>query len=272
MLTAAAVHAAWHSLIKSSGDQIASLAGMGLIAAIPSLGVIAVVGLPTPATWAVLAVSTALHVAYKLCLSSAYARGDLGEAFPLARGGVPLFTLAIAYGMLDQIPTRPQWFAVGAISAGLLLIVAERLRSNFSVRLVTASTLAALTVASYSVLDAYGIRVAGNWLVFTAWLIVLDNIAFLAIARLKRGPQLWSILLATKGRVIVSGLLGLCSFGIFLWALSRSPVAPVTALRETSVLFAILIGATLHKERLSGQRVAAGILIVAGIGIIAVWR
>lgn len=272
MLFAAILHAAWHGLVKSSDDQIVNLAGMGVVAAIPALALLPFVGLPAPAAWWILIVSTGLHVAYKLCLSSAYARGDLGEAFPLARGGVPLFALAIAFVTLGQVPTAPQWIAIGAISAGLLLIVAERLRGEVSVPLIVAAALAALAVASYSVLDAHGVQVAGNWVTFTAWLIVLDNMTFLAVARHRRGQGLWPALVAMRGRVIVSGLLGLLSFSVFLWALGRSPVAAVSALRETSVLFAILIGAMLHRERWSAQRIAAGCLIVLGIGIIAIYR
>jgi len=272
MLFAAVLHAAWHSLVKSSDDQIVSLAGMGLVASIPAVVLLPFVGLPTPGTWWVLLVSSALHVAYKLCLSSAYARGDLGEAFPLARGGVPLFALSIAYVALGQVPTAPQWLAIGTISAGLLLIVAERLRQNLSLPLLSAAAFAALAVASYSVLDAYGVQVAGSWIVFTAWLIVLDNMTFLALSQNRRGRALWPAMWAMRGRVLVSGLLGLLSFSVFLWALGRSPVAAVSALRETSVLFAILIGALFYRERWSGQRMVAGLLIISGIGIIAVYR
>jgi drug/metabolite transporter (DMT)-like permease len=272
MLLAAVLHAAWHSLVKSSDDPIVSLAGMGLVASIPALALLPFVGMPATGTWWVLIVSTGLHVTYKLCLSSAYARGDLGEAFPLARGGVPLFALAIAYAALGQVPTAPQWLAIGAISAGLMLIVAERLRQNLSLPLLTAAAFAALAVASYSVLDAYGMQVAGSWIVFTAWLIVLDNMTFLLVSRHRRGSALWAAMWVMRGRIVVSGLLGLLSFSVFLWALSRSPVATVSALRETSVLFAILIGALLHKERFSGQRMAAGVLIVLGIGVIAAYR
>ena len=143
---------------------------------------------------------------------------------------------------------------------------------TFSLPLLTAAALAALAVASYSVLDAYGVQIAGSWITFTAWLIVLDNMTFLLVSRHRRGHALWPAMLAMRGRIVVSGLLGLLSFSVFLWALSRSPVAAVSALRETSVLFAILIGAILHKERFSLQRVAAGVLIVFGIGIIAVYR
>jgi drug/metabolite transporter (DMT)-like permease len=101
---------------------------------------------------------------------------------------------------------------------------------------------------------------------------VLDNMTFLMVSRHRRGAALWTAMWVMRGRIVVSGLLGLLSFSVFLWALSRSPVATVSALRETSVLFAILIGALLHQERWSGRRVAAGLLIVLGIGVIATVR
>ena len=120
-------------------------------------------------------------------------------------------------------------------------------------------------------LDAYGVRVFGNWIAFTAWLIVIDNASFLTLTATRRGPALWGELLADKWRVLASGLLGLASFCVFLWALGRGPVGAVSALRETSMLFAILIGVLLHRERLTPARLAAAILMVLGVVAIAAW-
>jgi uncharacterized membrane protein len=128
---------------------------------------------------------------------------------------------------------------------------------------------AGLAVAGYSVLDAYGIRLFGTWLGFTAWLIVIDNLAFLATSRLVRGPTLWRDLLAMKGRLLASGALGLASFCVFLWALSRGPVGAVSALRETSMLFAIALGVVLHHEALSAARLAGAVLMLLGVVAIA---
>ena len=268
MLVAALLHASWHSLVKSGADQTVTLAGMGMVASVAALTVLPFVPPPPTAVWPVLAASVALHVGYKLCLAHAYATGELGEAFPLARGMVPLFATTIALATLGQVPTLAQSLGIGAVSAGLLLVMLER-QGEPNWRLWLAAVGAGLAVAGYSVLDAYGIRVFGTWLGFTAWLIVIDNIAFLALSRLQRGGALWRELIATRGRILASGLLGLASFCVFLWALSRGPVGAVSALRETSMLFAIGLGVLLHREPLSAARLAGALLMVLGVVAIA---
>jgi drug/metabolite transporter (DMT)-like permease len=274
MLMAALLHAGWHSLVKAGGDQMATLAGMGMVASVAALAALPFVPLPPPAVWPVLAVSVALHVGYKLCLSHAYAHGDLGEAFPLARGMVPLFATAIALMTLGQVPSPGQALGIAAVSAGILAVMLDRQgrrgrRSRANWRLWAAAAGAGLAVAGYSVLDAYGIRVFGDWRGFTAWLIVIDNIVFLGTSRLARGPALWRDLMAIKGRVLASGALGLASFCVFLWALSRGPVGAVSALRETSILFAIGLGVLLHHEALSAARLAGAVLMILGVLAIA---
>ena len=122
-----------------------------------------------------LAVSVALHVAYQLCLSSAYAHGELGEAFPLARGMVPLVATAIAFATLGQVPASGQAVGIAAVSVGILIVMIER-RTRADRRLWLAAAGAGLAVAAYAVLDAYGSRVFGNWLGFTAWLIAIDTV------------------------------------------------------------------------------------------------
>jgi len=270
MLFAGLLHASWHALVKSGADQTANLAGMGLVASVAAMATIPFVPTPPPVIWPVLVVSAALHVGYKLCVANAYASADLGQAFPLARGAVPLFATAIAFVTLGQTLDVEQCAGIALISGGLVLLTLERLRGSFNGALLVATTGAGLAVAAYSVVDSYGTRLSGSWIGFTAWLVVLDNVTFLLVGRLIRGQALWATLFAMKRRVIASGLLGLISFGVFMWALSRNPVGSVSALRESSVLFAILIGVLLHQERLSARRISAGILIVMGIVTIAV--
>src|SRR5262245_51238474 len=223
MLLAALLHAGWHSLVKAGADQTVTLAGMGLVASVAAVAALPFVPLPPAALWPALAASVALHVGYKLCLARAYASGDLGEAFPLARGMVPLFATTLAVATLGQVPSLGQSLGIGLVSTGLLMVMLERQRQP-NWRLWSAAAGAGLAVAGYSVLDAYGIRLFGTWLGFTAWLIVIDNMVFLTLTRLQRGPMLWRQLAATRWRVLASGALGLASFCVFLWALSRGPV------------------------------------------------
>ncbi len=269
MLLAGLLHAGWHSLVKSGADQLTVLAGMGLVASIAAGAAIPFLPAPPVAIWPVMVASIGLHVAYRLALTSAYSRGDLGQAFPLARGAVPLLAAFLAFLVLGQVPTTGQYIGIGFISAGLLILALERLGDGINWPLLAAAAAAGLTVACYSVLDAYGTRLSASWAGFTAWLIVLDNGAFLCLSRLLRGKSLWIGFAAMRYRILASGLLGVVSFSVFLWALSRSPVGAVSALRETSVLFALLIGVWIHRETWSVRRVAGAVLTVVGIVTIA---
>jgi drug/metabolite transporter (DMT)-like permease len=269
MLFAGLLHASWHSLVKSGANQITTLAGMGIIAGALTAVTLPFVPFPPLSVWAIIIPSVALHIGYKFCLARAYVLGDLGQAFPLARGMVPLFAATIAWFLLRQVPSALQMCGIALVSSGIIAIALDRIGNVPRRSLLAAAAGAGMAVAGYSVCDAYGTRLMGNWLAFTVWLVTVDSLLFLALAALVRGNVLWTDLAMARWRVVASGLLGLASFSVLLWALSRNPVGGVTALRETSVLFAGIIGVLLHKERLNSQRVIGALLIVAGIGAIA---
>ncbi len=131
--------------------------------------------------------------------------------------------------------------------------------------LLAAAAVTGFMVAAYTVLDAYGSRLSGDWLSFTLWLMVLDGVAFVGVMSVLRGHILWLTIAREWQRTVISGLLGTVAFGVFLWALSHGPIGGVSALRETSVLFASLIGVMVLKEKWSVQRFAGALLITAGI-------
>jgi drug/metabolite transporter (DMT)-like permease len=269
MLTAGLLHASWHSLVKSGKNGIVILAGMGAVAGTCAAIALPFVPFPAAHIWPILLASICLHIVYKICLASAYARGDFGQAFPLARGMVPLFATLIAYVCLRQVPSLNQLAGIVLVSCGLWLLALDRLQRTTRWPLLLAAASAGAAVASYSVIDAYGTRLSGNWFGFTIWLVVLDSFAFLALTRFLRGPALWTELGTARLRVIVSGVLGLLSFCVFLWALSHNPVGPVTTIRETSVLFAMAIGVMLHGEALSLRRLTGATAILAALVVIA---
>jgi drug/metabolite transporter (DMT)-like permease len=268
MLAAGLLHASWHSLVKSGQNQITVLAGMGTVAGLCAVAALPFVPFPAAEIWPVLMLSVGLHIAYKLCLAGAYARGDFGQAFPLARGMVPLFATVIACIGLDQVPSINQCIGIVMVSSGLLLLSLDKIHGLARWPLLLTAAAAGAAVACYSTVDAYGTRLFGNWLGFTAWLVVLDSFAFLLLSRILRGPVLWSEFSTARWRVVISGILGLLSFCVFLWALSRNPVGAVTTIRETSVLFAMAIGVILHREPLSLRRINGAILILSALVVI----
>jgi drug/metabolite transporter (DMT)-like permease len=270
MLAAGLLHASWHAIVKT-GSGLSTLAGMGIVSAALTLPLLFFLDVPPLSVWPVLAVSLALHSGYKASLARAYQQGDLSKAYPLARGIVPLFAASLSYVLLQQAPSAGQFIGIVIVSAGVLALATERVGASIDGRLVIAALGASLMVAGYSVVDGYGTRIT-NWASFTAWLIVLDSTLFLGIARLLRGPRLWPQMARNKGSNLAAGILGLCSFTVFVWALSRNPVAIIVAFRECSVIFATIIGASILRERISPRRLAAIGAVAGGLFLIATLR
>lgn len=272
MLSAALLHASWHALIKSAANGIAAIAGMGLVAAVVAAAILPFVPLPSAAVWLVIAGSVCLHCGYKLALARSYRFGDLGQAFPLARGFVPLFAAVLAFIVMGEVPKSGQAVGIAVVSAGLIWLAADSVRGGIDHRLFVAAIVAGMTVAGYAVVDAYGTRLSGDWLSFTAWLVFVDSGSFFLLILAIQGRRLPEQLWRDRVRTLASGVLGVGSFGVFLWALSRSAVGPVAALRESSVLFAAIIGMVWYGEARSPHRLGAAALIVAGLMVITVLR
>ena len=271
MLLAALLHASWHAMVKSSGDRVIGLAGMNVVSAGLALLALPFVAPPRPEIWPLLAISLALHSGYKFSLARAYDHGDLGQAYPLARGMAPLFSTVLAIAVLDEIPGTAQFASMALVCLGVMAIALER---GIEIRwpLLIAAAGAGLTVAGYTVVDGRAARLNGDWLAFTVYLMVLDGGCFVALAFLLRRRLLWSTLVETRQRVLVSGLLGTASFSVFLWALSLGKVSMVSALRETSILFSALIGLLALGEKATPIRMLGIAAILIGVMGFVIYR
>lgn len=270
LLGAALLHASWHALIKNSGDQLIGLAGMNMFSTSVALVVLPFVSIPDARVWVILALSVVLHNGYKIGLARLYRHGELSQAYPLARGFCPILATVIAFFALGESPTALQLFGIFLISGGILVMRFDDKDFRPGMALLFTAFLTGFMVAAYTVLDAYGARISGDWLSFLVWLMFLDGLAFVGLISLLRGRTLW----ATVGRewrlTLISGFLGVTAFSVFLWALSRGLTGGVSALRETSVLFASLIGILIYKERYSVRKLSGILCITAGIVVFAI--
>jgi len=271
MLAASLLHASWHALIKVSSDRVLALAGMNLVSGAIALSLLPFSRALPAAAFLVIALSVLLHAGYKIALARLYGQAELGQAYPLARGLTPIIATGLSVALLGDILGTATLAAIAVICAGLLMLAAEN-RSPLSATAAGSAALVGLTVAAYSVLDAYGVRLAGDWFSFTLWLVAADSGAFVAYAVATRGALAWRTWRSRFGGTLLSGALGVSSFGVFMWALGRAPVGPVSALRETSVLFAALIGALFLGEQPSWRRYVAATAIAAGIAVLGLAR
>lgn len=263
VLGAALLHAAWNALIKSGREPLLDTALIALGGTLVALPLLPLVPAPEPASWPYLAASVAVHLGYYTALAGAYKAGDLSHGYPIMRGTAPLLVAAASVLWFGETLPSAAWAGVLLISGGVLSL--GMAGGGASRRATGWALLNALIIAAYTIADGAGVRLAGSPEGYVVWLFLFLGLPFgLAVLAIKRGEFLhhalrhWSRGLAGA---VLSGL----SYGIALWAMTRAPVAVVAALRETSVIFAALIGAWFLKEGHLRERLAGAAVVFAGL-------
>ncbi|MES2632541.1 MAG: EamA family transporter [Pseudomonadota bacterium] len=265
VLFGALLHASWNALVKSSKDKALDTAVIHLIGSLVAIPVVFIVGLPPVAAWPYVIASTVIHIGYYIALTGAYKHGDLGLTYPLMRGTAPLLVALTASFTLGETLTPMAWAGILGISCGVLALGLSR-HALESPRAVAFALSNAVVIAMYTVVDGLGVRESGNALQYVIALFALDGWPFALIVFLRRGgPVVWPYARARWPVGLMGAFASFGSYGIALWAMTRAPVATVAALRETSVLFAALLGAWFLKERFTARRATATAIIVAGV-------
>ena len=270
VLFGAFLHASWNALVKSGSDQQLDTALIHVFGCGVGLLLIAVVGMPNAEALPWIAASLVIHVGYYITLVGAYRHGDLGFAYPIMRGTAPLLVAVASGALLGEHLPAPVWAGVAGICGGVLLIGLAKSGHGIGSRrhaLVFALANAAI-IATYTLVDGIGVRRSGNALQYVALLFLLDGIPYFLIVMWQRRAGRDAVL-AYMGRrwkvAMLGSLASMGSYGIALWAMTRAPVASVAALRETSVLFAAMIGVLVLNERFRLQRALGTGAIVAGV-------
>jgi drug/metabolite transporter (DMT)-like permease len=265
VLLAALLHASWNAMIKGGGDVLHDTAGIIVGAMLIGLPFMFVVPVPSAAAWPFIIASVAVHLAYYWLMISAYRVGDLSLVYPLMRGVAPLITAIAGIGVLGEMPAPVAWVGMLLISAGVF-VLGYRALGHAPSRAAVAFALAnAAVIALYTLIDGHGARVSGNAWSYIVWLFVLDGIPFSLWMLATRRATFVAHLRSRSRRALLGGGLSAAAYAISVWAMTKAPVALVASLRETSVLFATLIGARLLHERLSARRWSGVIAVVLGV-------
>jgi phosphonate utilization associated putative membrane protein len=265
VLFGALLHASWNALVKSSSDKALDTAVIHLVGSVVALPLVLVVGWPGAVAWPYILTSVVVHIGYYIALTGAYKHGDLGLTYPLMRGTAPLLVALSAATLLGETLSPLSWAGVMGVCCGVLALGLSR-HALDSPRAVGFALANAVVIAVYTVVDALGVRASGNALQYVVALFVLDGWPFALIVFLRRGSAV--ALPYAQARWPVAALAAaasLGSYGIALWAMTQAPVATVAALRETSVLFAALLGVWFLKEAFNLRRAAGTAAIVAGV-------
>jgi len=265
-LGAGFLHAGWNALLKSSpgGDALLDTATVVAGSALWGLAVVPFVPLPAGAAWPYMATSAVIHFGYYLTLAQAYRTGDLSFAYPLMRGTAPLIVALLGIAFLRELPTAPMALGILLISLGIVSIAFVQRRKHPATAAYWAFANAGL-IAVYTLVDAAGARASGNAASYVSWLIFLEGLPFLVWVVARRGQMAIRYLRSSATRGLIGGACSLAAYGIVLWAMTQAPVAAVAALRETSVLFAALMGSLWLREGFGLPRLAGAVSVVLGI-------
>jgi drug/metabolite transporter (DMT)-like permease len=281
VLAAAVTHATWNAIAHGIKDQLLAFGLIGAGGIAVAIPLVILFPFPLSACWPYLLASIVIHVFYNLLLMRSYRYGEFGQVYPLARGTSPLVVTVLAAVFAAERPSGFQVAGVLVVSAGLaVLVLAGRrpgtgagardgARDGARTGVGRAALIAAggtgLTIAAYTTVDGLGVRLSGSSVAYIGWLMLLESLCVPAWALARRRHDLRDVPWRVVASGLVAGALSVLAYGLVLWAQTRGDLAPIAALRETSVIFGAVIGAVVFHEPFGRWRIAATAVVVVGV-------
>jgi len=263
VIAAAITHAVWNAIAHGIKDQTLAFALIGVGGIAVGIPLVIVAAMPRADCWPYLLGSVAIHVFYNLLLMQCYRLGEFSQVYPLARGTSPLVVTILAAIFIHEHLAPAQIAGVLVVSAGLATLVLAGRRPGRAAFLAAVGT--GLTIAAYTTVDGVGVRLSGSPVGYIGWLMVLESLCVPMFAVVRRRD----VLLKQPKRILLAGLaagaLSVLAYGLVLWAQTRGALAPIAALRETSVIFGAIIGTLIFREPFGRTRIAATVLVATGI-------
>lgn len=268
VLIAAITHASWNAIAHHLKDQLLSFTLISGGGALLGLAVAPFVPLPAPAAWPYLIASAIVHIGYMALLMRSFTLGDFGQMYPIARGTAPLVVTVLAAVFVGERPDGWQTAGVAVACAGLVGVALWGIRgSRPQYPALLAALATGLAIAAYTVVDGVGVRASGTPLGYIAWLMIMQGLAIPAYTFHRRRTELLTQMRPLAARGALGAVLSISAYALVLWAQTRAPLAPIAALRESSIIVGAAIGALFFKERFGAPRIAAASLMVVGIGL-----
>lgn len=265
VLAAAFLHAFWNALVKTGVNKQTSMLILSLGHAVIGAVVVLFQPFPGPDIWPWLIGSAVIHTAYQLFLAYAYEQGDLSRVYPIARGAAPMMVLVVSLIWLSDPVSAAGYLGILVLGAGIALMARGVFSSGESRKLLPYALGSACATAGYSLVDGLGARAFGFPIAYVGWQMILSGLLYAPVAAGLKGrqvliapPRVWVI-------TFVAAAASFVAYAVVVWAMTVAPIALVTALRETSILFAVLIGWLVFGEKMDRGKSIAALLIVAGV-------
>ena len=265
VLGSAFLHALWNALIKTGNSRLGAMVILSIAEVPIGLAVAATRPIPAAEVWKWVAMSGCAHFFYKFFLTYAYDRGDLSRVYPIARGAAPLLVAVFGTLLLADHLSWQEFGGIALLGLGILLMAQGIFANGENRRMLPFALGSACATASYTLLDGTGARISGDAIAYVAWVFVVDGLffstgmlAYKGLAVLPRDRRAW-----VSGALAAAASYG--AYAVSVWAMTRAPIAVVAAVRETSILFAVLIGWLIFDEKMTRGKALAACVIVGGV-------
>ena len=265
VLGAAFLHASWNALIKTGTSKQSAMLILSVCQGLIGFGLALWRGWPVSAAWPWLLGSGVIHMFYQLFLSYAYELGDLSRVYPIARGTAPMIVLGISWLFLADVISSPELIGIVVLGAGILLMAHGVFAGGEQRKMLPFAFGSAVATAGYSIADGMGARVAGDPILYVGWLMMVAGLFYAPVAIAIKGRGLLAAPLRAWAKGLFAGALSMGSYVVAVWAMTKAPIAVVAAVRETSILFAVLIGWLVFAEKMTRSKAIAACIIVGGV-------
>jgi drug/metabolite transporter (DMT)-like permease len=272
VLGAALLHASWNALVKTGGDPFVRLAVVNVVSGLCALPFAAVVAFPASDSWPYLFGSVVVHHAYYLALAYGYRFGDLSHVYPIARGVAPPLVAFVAWAFAGEYPGALGLVAILVISSGIVSLAFTDDGRLAALKPMGFALATGVAIAGYTLFDGLGGRSAGDVFGYIVWLFVIDALPFALLVAHRYRARLGGALAGAWRPAAVGGVLAAAAYGLVIWAMTQTEMAQVSALRETSVIMAALIGSRLLREPFGARRIVAASAVAAGVLLLQVSR
>lgn len=264
VLFSAFLHAGWNAMLKAVDDRAGVLAAVSAAHALAGVALISVSPLPAMASWPALIVSALVHYGYYLLLFRAYRYGELSQVYPVSRGLAPAIVALAAWLLIGEALPPLAVAGVVAITAGIALLALQRGAVSASRSALGLAVLLGLCIGTYSTADGIGIRLSGTATGYMGWLFLCDAPVPLMIA-LNRRRNRGRFAPRTLILGMLGGLAAVTAYGLVLYVKTIAPLGAVSAVRESSVIIAALIGVFVFRERPWQSRILAALIVTGGV-------
>ncbi|MEM7069906.1 MAG: EamA family transporter [Pseudomonadota bacterium] len=264
VLAAAFLHAVWNAMIKGSGDRVLTMGFINLGHAVFGVPLVLLYAPPLAESWPFLIASTVIHYFYYGFLLLAYRYGDLSHVYPIARGIAPVLVAVGTWFFIGETLEFGGWLGIALVCGGIFMLFFGSSGAPAGKIAIFAALITGFTIAAYTIVDGIGVRASGSRIGYIGWLFLLEGLSVIVLLGWRRKQ-----LVQSTPRFIFTGIIGgvisALAYGLAIYAMSLTQFANVSAIRESSVIIAALIGVIWFGERPWKLRVVAAVVVASGV-------